>query len=99
MGFLKSLILDPHRFMMVNAILTVFWIVMVPVSILAGWVGTVEYVAALSIYALVAAHLSTYAAARTEVLQTAADERIHEATQRLRKIDPDHPDDKVDQDE
>lgn len=63
---------------------------MVPVSILTGWVSTVEYVAALSIYALVAAHLSTYAAARTEVLQTDADKKLHEAVRRLEKLDPDH---------
>jgi hypothetical protein len=70
--------------------LTAFWIVMVPISIAAGWVNSVAYVSALSIYALVAAHLSTYAAARTEVLQTDADAKIHEAVKRLEKLDPDH---------
>lgn len=64
---------------------------MVPVSILTGWVSTVEYVAALSIYALVVSHLSTYAAARTEVMQSEADKALHEAVHRLRKIDHDHP--------
>jgi hypothetical protein len=79
--------------MVANAVMTVFWIIMVPVSIFTGWVGTVEYVAALSIYALVAAHLSTYAAARTEVLQSEADERLHYAVQKLKKLDPeDEPD-------
>lgn len=83
---------------MLNAALTVFWIVMVPVSILTGWVSTVEYVAALSIYALVAAHLSTYAAARTEVLQTDADAKLQEAVQRLQKLDDDHDRDRVEAD-
>lgn len=91
---MKDLILNPKKFMVLNAVMTVFWIVMVPVSILLGWVSTVEYVAALSIYALVAAHLSTYAAARTEVLQTDADAKLHEAVQKLKKLDPDDtPDD------
>jgi hypothetical protein len=91
---MKDLILNPKKFMILNAVMTVFWIVMVPVSILLGWVSTVEYVAALSIYALVAAHLSTYAAARTEVLQTDADAKLHEAVQKLKKLDPDDtPDD------
>lgn len=95
---MKDLILDPHRFMVLNAWMTVFWIVMVPISILTGWVGAVAYVAALSIYALVAAHLSTYAAARTEVLQSENDKKlqetldaVHEALRRLEKLDPDHP--------
>ena len=91
MSFLTSLVLNPKRFMKLNAIMTVFWIVMVPVSILFGWVDSVAYVSALSIYALVASHLSTYAAARTEVLQSEADQTLQEAVQRLRKIDPDHP--------
>lgn len=84
--------------MILNAVLTVFWILMVPVSILMGWVSTVEYVAALSIYALVAAHLSTYAAARTEVLQTDADAKLQEAVQRLQKLDEDHDRDEVEAD-
>lgn len=89
--YVKDLILNPKKFMVLNAVLTVFWIIMVPVSVLTGWVSTVEYVAALSIYALVAAHLSTYAAARTEVLQSDADRTLHEALRRLEKLDDDHP--------
>lgn len=98
MKWLKSLILNPKRFMVANAIMTVFWIVMVPVSVALGWVDSVAYVSALSIYALVASHLSTYAAARTEVLQSEADRTLQEAVQRLRKIDPDHPVQEVDVD-
>lgn len=95
---MKDLVLNPKKFMVLNAVMTVFWIVMVPVSIITGWVGTVEYVAALSIYALVAAHLSTYAAARTEVLQTDADAKLHEAVQRLQKLDDEHGRESVDAD-
>lgn len=42
---------------------------MIPVSVVAGWVSLVEYVSALSIYALVTGHLSTWQAARVEVRQ------------------------------
>lgn len=89
---MKSLILDPTKFMKVNAWLTVFWIIMIPVAVATGWINSVAFISAVSIYALVAAHASTYAAARTEVMQTEQDERLHEAVKRLRKLDPDHPD-------
>lgn len=67
--------------MKLNAWLTIFWIVVIPISIMTGWVSTVEYVSALSIYALVAAHLSTYAAARVEVKQAE-----DESAQKLEEI-------------
>jgi hypothetical protein len=86
-----SIITDPKKFMKLNAYLTVFWIIMVPISVLMGWVNSVAYVSALSIYALMAAHLSTYAAARTEVMQSDQASETHEAVKRLRKIDEDHP--------
>lgn len=88
---MKSLILDPTKFMKLNAWMTVFWITMVPISVVLGWVNSVAYVSALSIYALVAAHLSTYAAARTEVLQSDFDKKLQEAVQKLRKFDDDDP--------
>lgn len=91
-----KIITDPKWFMRLNAVLTVFWIIMVPISVLLGWVNAVAYVAALSIYALVAAHLSTYAAARTEVLQSESDAKLQKALDelsevvlKLRKLDPD----------
>jgi uncharacterized membrane protein len=52
-----------------NGWLTLFWIVMIPVSILTGWISSVTYVAALSIWALVSGHWSTWQAARIEVKQ------------------------------
>lgn len=42
---------------------------MIPVSVVTGWISSVEYVSALSIYALVGAHLSTWQASRVEVRQ------------------------------
>lgn len=46
---------------------------MVPVSIVTHWVNSVEYVAALSIYALITGHLSTWQSARVEVKQDKQD--------------------------
>lgn len=53
----------------VNGWLTVCWIVMIPVSILTGWISSVTYVAALSLWALVSGHWSAWQAARVEVEQ------------------------------
>lgn len=60
---------NPVLFKKFNGWMTIFWIIMVPVSILTGWVNSVEYVAALSIYALITGHLSTWQSARVEVKQ------------------------------
>jgi hypothetical protein len=53
----------------VNGWLTIIWVVMIPVSILTGWIGSVTYVAALSLWALVSGHWSAWQAARVEVEQ------------------------------
>ena len=60
---------DPRFMRSVNGWLTIFWIVMIPVSILTGWVSSVQYVSALSLWALVSGHWSAWQAARVEVKQ------------------------------
>jgi hypothetical protein len=60
---------DPVFMRRLNGWLTVFWIVMIPVSIATGWIGSVSYVAALSLWALVSGHWSAWQAARVEVAQ------------------------------
>lgn len=62
-------ITDPAKFRTFNGWMTIFWIAMIPVSVVTGWIALVEYVSALSIYALVTGHLSTWQAARVEVRQ------------------------------
>jgi hypothetical protein len=52
-----------------NGWLTMFWIAMIPISFQLGWLKSVTYVSALSLWALVAGHLSTWQAARVEVTQ------------------------------
>ena len=75
MGLFKSLWAsvqgDPVFMRRVNGWLTLFWVAMIPVSLITGWVNSVTYVSALSLWALVSGHWSTWQAARVEVNQEA----------------------------
>ena len=65
---------DPKFMRAVNGWLTMFWIVMIPVSLVTGWISSVTYVAALSLWALVSGHWSAWQAARVEVKQDEVDQ-------------------------
>jgi len=58
---------DPVFMRRVNGWLTIFWLVMIPVSIATGWISSVTYVAALSLWALVSGYWAAWQAARVEV--------------------------------
>ena len=60
---------DPVFMRRVNGWLTMFWVAMIPVSLATGWVKSVVYVSALSLWALVSGHWSAWQAARVEVTQ------------------------------
>jgi hypothetical protein len=60
---------DPVFMRRVNGWFTIFWIVMIPVSLVTGWINSITYVAALSLWALVSGHWSAWQAARVEVNQ------------------------------
>jgi hypothetical protein len=60
---------DPVFMRRVNGWLAVFWVAMIPVSLYTGWVKSVVYVSALSLWALVSGHWSAWQAARVEVEQ------------------------------
>ena len=66
---------DPVFMRSVNGWLTIFWLVMIPVSILTHWISMVTYVAALSLWALVSGHWSAWQAARVEVNQREEEKR------------------------
>ena len=66
---------DPVFMRKVNGWLTIFWLAMIPVSILTGWVSSVTFVASLSLWALVSGHWSAWQAARVEVNQQEEAER------------------------
>lgn len=68
---------DPVFMRRINGWFTVFWILMIPVSMVTGWINSVTYVAALSLWALVSGHWSAWQAARVEVKQ---DEQADPAT-------------------
>ncbi|MDQ1540564.1 MAG: hypothetical protein QOH29_1290 [Actinomycetota bacterium] len=60
---------DPAFMRRVNGWLTIGWLAMIPVSLATGWVKSVVYVSALSLWALVSGHWSAWQAARVEVRQ------------------------------
>jgi hypothetical protein len=60
---------DPVFMRRINGWFTILWIVMIPVSIVTGWINSVTYVAALSLWALVSGHWAAWQAARVEVRQ------------------------------
>jgi hypothetical protein len=53
--------------------LTVLWVAMIPLSLLTGWVKSVTFVSALSLWALVASHGAWWAAASVECRQAEED--------------------------
>jgi hypothetical protein len=60
---------DPAFMRRLNGWLTIFWVAMIPVSIVMGWLTSVAYVSALSLWALVSGHWAAWQAARVEVAQ------------------------------
>jgi hypothetical protein len=60
---------DPVFMRRVNGFLALFWVATIPVSYFSGWLSSVTYVSALSLWALVSGHWSTWQAARVEVTQ------------------------------
>jgi hypothetical protein len=60
---------DPTLMRPLNGWLTLFWIGMIPVSLAMGWLSSVAYVSALSLWALVSGHWAAWQAARVEVAQ------------------------------
>src|SRR5471032_839536 len=83
MGVAKSLWAsvqgDPVFMRRVNGWLAVFWVAMIPISLYTGWVKSVVYVSALSLWALVSGHWSAWQAARVEVTQQ-QEERARDKT-------------------
>jgi hypothetical protein len=52
-----------------NGWLAIFWIVLIPIALFMGWLQSVTFVSALSLWALVSGHWSAWQAARVEVEQ------------------------------
>lgn len=60
---------DPVFMRRINGWLTLFWVAMIPISYAMGWLSSVVYVSALSLWALVSGHWAAWQAARVEVAQ------------------------------
>jgi hypothetical protein len=69
---------DPVFMRRVNGWLTMFWLAMIPISYAMGWLNSVVYVSALSLWALVSGHWSAWQAARVEVEQAREQEKQRE---------------------
>jgi len=69
---------DPVFMRRVNGWLTIFWLAMIPVSYAMGWLNSVVYVSALSLWALVSGHWSAWQAARVEVAQAREAQRLRD---------------------
>lgn len=46
--------------------LTIVWLVVIPVAIVTGWVYSIVFVSAISLYANVASHFAAWQGARAE---------------------------------
>ncbi|HET7900449.1 MAG TPA: hypothetical protein VFL59_04625 [Candidatus Nanopelagicales bacterium] len=78
---------DPVFMRRVNGWLTIFWLVMIPISLVTHWVTSVVYVSALSLWALVSGHWSAWQAARVEVAQKEeAEKRADVATEVVQEL-------------
>jgi hypothetical protein len=60
---------DPVFMRRVNGWLAIFWVAMIPIAYAEGWLTSVAFVSALSLWALVSGHWSAWQAARVEVEQ------------------------------
>jgi hypothetical protein len=69
---------DPVFMRRLNGWLTMFWIAMIPISFALGWLRSVTYVSALSLWALVSGHWSTWQAARVEVTQQTQAQKLRD---------------------
>jgi hypothetical protein len=78
---------DPTFMRRVNGWLTIFWLLMIPLSIVTGWINSVTYVAALSLWALVSGHWSAWQAARVEVRQE-EDADVQDVLDKIDEVKP-----------
>ena len=78
---------DPVFMRRINGWLTLFWVAMIPISYAMGWLSSVVYVSALSLWALVSGHWAAWQAARVEVAQQEQLDREEEEPVEKRVVD------------
>lgn len=74
---------NPTFMRKLNGWATIFWLCMLPVSLITGLVNSVGFISLISIYALVTGHWSTFQAARVEERQD--DDDTEETVERVEK--------------
>jgi hypothetical protein len=94
MGKIFQKFADPHFATKLHGWFTIAWLcASLPLALAFG--DLVIFVTWLSLYAIVVAHWSSWQATRTEILQSEADKKLQEDHERLKKLDPDDPQDEV----
>lgn len=85
--WMMSKIGDPVFMRAFNGWATLFWLGMILPSLALGWLSSVIYVSALSLWALVSGHWAAWQAARVEVKQVeqeeAEDDRIEKMVEEI----------------
>lgn len=59
--------------MWTHLVLAIAWVMMIPIAIVLGWITSIVFVAAISIYANFAGHIAAFEAARSELLSEERD--------------------------
>jgi hypothetical protein len=70
---MHRLLEDPVLMRKAQGWITILWVVLIPISLALGWVKSVTFVSALSLWALVASHGAWWAAASVECRQAEED--------------------------
>ena len=73
MEFFSNILENPVLMRRAQGWLTILWVLMIPLSLATGWVKSVTFVSALSLWALVASHGAWWAAASVEARQAEED--------------------------
>jgi hypothetical protein len=71
---MHKLLEDPVLMRKAQGWITILWVALIPVSLGLGWVKSVTFVSALSLWALVASHGAWWAAASVECKQAEREE-------------------------
>lgn len=65
----KKFVTDPLRVKRFHGIATLLFVVLIPVSVITGWIFSTAFISALSLWALVGMHWGAYISARVEIKQ------------------------------
>lgn len=63
---MKQLAIPANGLRHIHSVLTIVWLIMVPVALITGWVTSLIFISACSIYANMVGHFSAWQASRAE---------------------------------